>query len=84
MFLFFHLLVVEHDVWPPDVIGGHVEHIHSTVLFGVPAHLVIVPELLHPQIGGHNLIAEVHINELREFQLETNRDGIRHVHHRTD
>ena len=50
------LLVVQHDVRPPDVIGGNVEHVHAAVLIRVPPHLVVVPELLHPEVGGHNLV----------------------------
>jgi hypothetical protein len=50
-------LVIEDDVWPPDVVGGYVEHVDTAVFVGVPSHFVIIPELLHPQICGHNLIS---------------------------
>ena len=52
-------LVVEHDVWEPDVGGGHVEAVHAPVLLGVPPELVIKPVLLDPQVGSHHLLAEV-------------------------
>ncbi len=39
------LLVVEHDVGPPDVIGRHVQHVHAAVLHRVPLQLVVVPIL---------------------------------------
>ena len=50
-------LVIEDDVWPPDVVGGYVEHVDTAVFVGIPSHFVIIPELLHPQICGHNLIS---------------------------
>ena len=53
------LLVVEHDVGQPDVGGGHVEHVHAPELLWLPHQLVVVPELLHPQVGRHDLVAEV-------------------------
>ena len=53
------LLIVQHDVRPPDVVGGHVEHVHSAVFRRIPTHFVVVPKLLHPQIGGHDLVSEV-------------------------
>lgn len=49
-------LVIEDDVGPPDVIGGNMEHVDSTVFGGIPSHFIVVPELLHPQICGHDLI----------------------------
>ena len=51
-FLFLHLvtlvvdlLVVQDDVWPPDVIRRHVKHVDATILLGVPLQLVVVPVL---------------------------------------
>ena len=40
-----NLLVVEHNVRPPDVIGRHVKLLDAAVLLGVPDQLVVVPEL---------------------------------------
>ena len=38
-------LVVEHDVWQPDVSGGHVEHVHPAILLRLPHQLVVIPEV---------------------------------------
>ena len=59
VFFYFLLLVVKHNIWPPDVIGWHVKHIYSTVLCRIPSHLVIKPELLYPKIGCHDLISQI-------------------------
>ena len=59
VFFNFLLLVVKHNIWPPDVIGWHVKHIYSTVLCWIPPHLVIKPELLYPKIGCHDLISQI-------------------------
>ena len=53
------LLVIKHDVWEPDVGGGHVEAVHAPVLLRVPSELVIKPVLLYPQVSGHHLLPEV-------------------------
>ena len=53
------LLVVEDDVWQPDVCGGDVETVDAAVLLRVPAELVVVPVLLYPQVGRHHLLPEV-------------------------
>ena len=37
-------LVVEHDVWQPDVSGGHVQHVHPPILLRLPHQLVVIPE----------------------------------------
>ncbi len=52
-------LVVEHDVRPPDVVGGHVQHVDAAVLRRVPLQLVVVPVLLHPQVRRHDLVLQV-------------------------
>ena len=41
----YNSLVEEDDVREPDVLGGHVEHVHAAVLVGVPAQLVVDPLL---------------------------------------
>ena len=51
------LLVVEDNVWPPDVVGWDVKHVNPSVLVGVPSHFVVVPKLFDPQVGRHYLIA---------------------------
>ena len=52
-------LVVEHDVRSPDVVTGHVELPPPAVLHRVPLELVVPPELLHPQVGRHDLVFQV-------------------------
>lgn len=42
------LLIVEHNIWPPDVIGWDVQHVYSAILTWIPSHLIIKPELLNP------------------------------------
>ena len=54
-----NLLVVEDDIGPPDVIRGHVKHVHPSVLCRIPTHFVVHPRLFHPQIGGHYLVTQV-------------------------
>ena len=53
------LLVVKNDVRTPDVISRDVEALDSPVLLGVPHQLVVPPELLHPQVGRHDLVLQV-------------------------
>ena len=53
------LLVVKNDVRTPDVISRDVEALDSPVLLRVPHQLVVPPELLHPQVGCHDLVLQV-------------------------
>ena len=53
------LLVVKDDIRSPDVVTGHVELFHPAVLLRVPLQLVVPPELLHPQVGRHDLVLQV-------------------------
>ena len=52
-------LVVEHDVRSPDVVTRHVQLPHPAILHRVPLELVIPPELLHPQVGRHDLVLQI-------------------------
>jgi hypothetical protein len=38
-------LVEKYDVRQPDVLGGHVEHVHAPVVLGIPAQFVVEPFL---------------------------------------
>ena len=60
-FVFFrlHLLVVQHNVWSPDVVTGYMQLFDSPILVWVPLELVVSPELLYPQVGGHNLVLQI-------------------------
>ena len=40
-----NLLIVEDYVGPPDVVRGHVQHVHAAVLLRLPTQLVVVPGL---------------------------------------
>lgn len=40
-----YLLIVEHNVWPPNVIGRNVKHFHAAVLLRLPSQFVVVPRL---------------------------------------
>ena len=40
-----NLLIVEDYVGPPDVVRGHVQHVHAAVLLWLPTQLVVVPGL---------------------------------------
>ena len=53
------LLVVKNDVRTPDMISRDVEALDSPVLLGVPHQLVVPPELLHPQVGRHDLVLQI-------------------------
>ena len=48
LYYFTYLLVIQHDIWPPNVIRGYMQHIHTTVFSRVPTHFVIIPKLFHP------------------------------------
>ena len=39
-------LIIEDDIWPPDVIGRDMEHLHSSVHFRPPGQLVVIPRLM--------------------------------------
>jgi hypothetical protein len=39
------LLIVQHNIWPPDMIGGHVQHVHSSIFIRVPLEFIVVPIL---------------------------------------
>ena len=41
------------------MVSGHVETLDPAVLIRVPHQLVVAPELLHPQVGGHYLVLQV-------------------------
>jgi hypothetical protein len=44
-FVGFDSLIVEDDIWSPNVVGRNMELLHSTVFLGVPHQLVVVPKL---------------------------------------
>ena len=41
------------------MVAGHVELLDAAVLQRVPLELVVAPELLHPQVGRHDLVLQV-------------------------
>lgn len=43
------------------------KHLDTAVFLGLPLELVVVPGLLYPQVGGHNLVLQIDINKLREL-----------------
>ena len=55
-------LVVKDNVRSPDVIRWNMQHVAPAVLLGIPLQLVVLPELFHPQVGGHDLVLQV-LNE---------------------
>jgi len=61
-----------------------VEHLYAAVLLGLPLELVVVPGLLHPQVGGHDLVLQIDIDQLGQLQLDANGEGVRHIDHRAD
>ena len=54
-----YLLVVQHNIWPPNVIGRNVELFDTAVLFGVPNQFVVKPKLFNPKICRHDLVFQV-------------------------
>ena len=52
-------LVVEDNVWSPDVIRRHVETLDPAILLRLPGQLVVAPVLLHPQVGRHDLVLQI-------------------------
>ena len=63
------LLIVQNNIWTPNVVWRNMEHIHATILIWIPSHLVIVPKLLNPKICSHNLISKIlkWINEKEKY-----------------
>ena len=59
MLIDFFLLVVEDNVWSPDVVSGHMKILDAAILIRVPHQLVVTPVLLYPQVGGHYLILQI-------------------------
>ena len=41
-------LVVEHNIWPPDMVRGNMKHFHPSIFLRIPLELVVFPVLLHP------------------------------------
>ena len=41
------------------MVSRHVETLDPAVLIRVPHQLVVAPELLNPQVGGHYLVLQV-------------------------
>ena len=78
-----HSLVVQHNVWQPDVVGGHVEVLDAAVVRGVPLELVVDPLLLHPHVGDHDLPLHVDPDDLRHLDPHLDRQPVRVVAHRT-
>ena len=78
-----HSLVVQHNVWQPDVVGGHVEVLDAAVVGGVPLELVVDPLLLHPHVGDHDLPLHVDPDDLRHLDPHLDRQPVRVVAHRT-
>ena len=38
-------LVIQYNIWSPDVVGRHVQLLYAPVLVGVPNQFVVVPKL---------------------------------------
>ena len=62
------LLVEKNDIRKPNMLRGHIQHFHSTIIRRIPFHLVIHPFLFQPNVSRHHLIFEVDIDQLRQFQ----------------
>ena len=60
-------LVVEDNVWSPDVIRRHVETLDPAILLRLPGQLVVAPVLLHPQVGRHDLVLQILKSVLKHF-----------------
>ena len=78
-----HSLVVQHNVWQPDVVGGNMEVLDAAVVCGVPLELVVDPLLLHPHVGDHDLPLHVDPDDLRHLDPHLDRQPVRVVAHRT-
>ena len=78
-----HSLVVQHNVWQPDVVGGNMEVLDAAVVRGVPLELVVDPLLLHPHVGDHDLPLHVDPDDLRHLDPHLDRQPVRVVAHRT-
>jgi len=67
--LVFSISIVEkNDIRKPNMLRGHIQHFHSTIIRRIPFHLVIHPFLFQPNVSCHHLIFEVDIDQLRQFQ----------------
>lgn len=40
-----YLLIVQHNIGPPYVIGWDMQHLNTAIFFGLPTKFVIVPRL---------------------------------------
>ena len=40
-----YLLVIQYNIWSPDVVGRHMQLLYAPVLVGVPNQFVVVPKL---------------------------------------
>ena len=61
------------------MVAGHVELLDAAVLQRVPLELVVAPELLHPQVGRHDLVLQV-LKHGDGLYLQL-RPGARLIHH---
>lgn len=57
------------------------QHLHAAIVLGLPLELVVVPCLLHPEVGRHDLVLQIDIDELGELQLDLHGQRVRDVHH---
>lgn len=40
-----NLLVVQHNVWFPNLVGWHTDELNASEVLGIPPELIIVPNL---------------------------------------
>ena len=74
------LLVVEHNVWKPDLLRRYVKTINAIVLFRVPDQFVVQPLLLHAETTRHNI--RLHRDDILYFYIAQRPPS--NVYHRFD
>ena len=74
------LLVVEDNVWKPDLLRRYVKTINAIVLFRVPDQFVVQPLLLHAETTRHNI--RLHRDDILYFYIAQRPPS--NVYHRFD
>ena len=54
-YTYYYLLVIENNIWVPDVLCWDIDHVHITIVLRFPHQWLVMPLLVHPYIGRHKL-----------------------------
>ena len=82
--MMFLLLIVEHNIWEPNMLGWDMKMFDPSVVTGRPLELVVDPLLLDPHVGDHDLPLHVDPDDLGQLQAHLHSQAVRAVTHRTN